>query len=86
MIQFDLPKGGRLVTLQDITDCIITLPKAEQNLDEWQTAVPDRGREGRDFLLHARRYAQGGSTRSKSMSPTGLKLTDRCSILNAERE
>jgi hypothetical protein len=33
------PKGKPLVTLQDAADYIMKLPKAEQNLDEWQTAV-----------------------------------------------
>jgi hypothetical protein len=44
------------VTLEDAADLIMKLPKAEQDLDEWQTAI---GRligaaEGRDFLMHAR--------------------------------
>jgi hypothetical protein len=34
-----LPRGRQLVTLQDAADYIVKLPKAEQDLDEWQTAV-----------------------------------------------
>jgi hypothetical protein len=34
-----LPRGRQLVTLQDAADYILKLPKAEQDLDEWQTAV-----------------------------------------------
>jgi hypothetical protein len=34
-----LPCGRQLVTLQDAADYILKLPKAEQDLDEWQTAV-----------------------------------------------
>ncbi len=31
--------GAELVTLRDAGDYITSLPKAEQNLDEWQAAV-----------------------------------------------
>jgi hypothetical protein len=34
-----LPRGGRLVTLQDAADYILKLAKAEQNLKEWQAAT-----------------------------------------------
>ena len=34
-----LPRGRRLVTLKDAANYIQKLPKAEQNLDEWQAAV-----------------------------------------------
>ena len=52
----DLPRGRQLVTLQDAADYILKLPKAEQALDEWQTAVACLigAAEGRDFLMHAR--------------------------------
>src|SRR3982074_3251875 len=33
------PKGKPLVTLKDAADYIMKLPKAEQNLEEWQTAT-----------------------------------------------
>jgi hypothetical protein len=33
------PRGRQLVTLADAADYIMKLPKAEQNLEEWQTAV-----------------------------------------------
>jgi hypothetical protein len=51
-----LPRGRKLVSLQDAASYIMKLPKPEQNLSEWQTAI---GRligaaEGRDFLMHAR--------------------------------
>lgn len=50
-----LPRGRQLVTLQD-AGYIMKLPKAEQNLAEWQTAVRCLigAAEGRDFLMHAR--------------------------------
>jgi hypothetical protein len=34
-----LPRGRQLVTLEDAAKFIEKLPKAEQQLDEWQTAV-----------------------------------------------
>src|SRR5258708_39282804 len=34
-----LPRGGQLVTLEDAGKYIQKLPKAEQQLEEWQTAV-----------------------------------------------
>jgi hypothetical protein len=51
-----LPRGRRLVTLKDAADYIMKLPKAEQNLKEWQTAgeILIKTAEGRDFLMHAR--------------------------------
>jgi hypothetical protein len=51
-----LPRGRQLVTLKDAADYIMKLPKAEQNLEEWQTAIDCLigAAEGRDFLMHAR--------------------------------
>jgi hypothetical protein len=51
-----LPGGRQLVTLKDAADYIMTLPKAAQNLPEWQTAIACLigAAEGRDFLMHAR--------------------------------
>ena len=51
-----LPDGGEIVTLKDAADYVMTLPKADQKLDEWQTAIGCLigAAEGRDFLLHAR--------------------------------
>jgi hypothetical protein len=34
-----LPRGRQLVTLEDAADYIMKLPKAEQDLEEWQAAV-----------------------------------------------
>ena len=34
-----VPRGRQLVTLKDAANYIQKLPKAEQNLDEWQAAV-----------------------------------------------
>jgi hypothetical protein len=34
-----LPGGRELVTLRDAADYIMKLPKAEQDLEEWQAAV-----------------------------------------------
>jgi hypothetical protein len=47
-----LPDGQQLVTLKDTADYIVKLPKAEQDLEEWQTLIG--AAEGRDFLMHAR--------------------------------
>jgi hypothetical protein len=51
-----LPRGRQLATLQDAANYIMKLPKAEQNLEEWQTAIGCLigAAEGRDFLMHAR--------------------------------
>jgi hypothetical protein len=51
-----LPRGRQLVTLLDAATFIMKLPKAEQNLPEWQTAIArlKGAAEGRDFLMHAR--------------------------------
>jgi len=51
-----LPRGRQLVTLKDAADYIMKLPKAEQNLEEWQTAIECLigAAEGRDFMMHAR--------------------------------
>jgi hypothetical protein len=34
-----LPRGRQLITIKDAADYIMKLPKAEQNLEEWQTAI-----------------------------------------------
>jgi hypothetical protein len=51
-----IPLSGRrqLVTLQDAANHVLKLPKAEQNLPEWQTAIACLigAAEGRDFLMH----------------------------------
>jgi hypothetical protein len=51
-----LPRGRQLVTLEDAATYIMKLPKAEQALEEWQTAVACLigAAEGRDFVMHAR--------------------------------
>ena len=51
-----LPRGRQLVILKDAADYVMKLPKAEQNLEEWQTAIACLvgAAEGRDFLMHAR--------------------------------
>jgi len=51
-----LPDGRELVTLEDAASFIQRLPKAEQQLEEWQTAAHCLigAAEGRDFLMHAR--------------------------------
>jgi hypothetical protein len=50
-----LPKGRQLVTLKDAADYIMKLPKAEQKVQEWQTAteVLIMAAEGRGPLMHA---------------------------------
>jgi hypothetical protein len=51
-----LPVGRKLVTLRDGADYIMKLPKAEQNLEAWQSAVEalTMAAEDRGPLMHAR--------------------------------
>jgi hypothetical protein len=51
-----LPRGRQLVTLKDAAAYIMKLPKAEQNLEDWQTAVACLigAAAGRDFVMHSR--------------------------------
>jgi hypothetical protein len=51
-----LPRGRQLVTLKDAAGYIMKLPKAEQNLEEWQTTTGCLigAAEGRDFVMLAR--------------------------------
>ena len=56
---FDDPipvRGRQFVTLEDAAAYIMKLPKTEQDLEEWQTAVACLigAAEGRDFVMHAR--------------------------------
>jgi hypothetical protein len=39
MIRFRCPRSRQLVTLKDAASYIQKLPKAEQDLEEWQAAV-----------------------------------------------
>lgn len=49
-----LPGGGMIVTLEDAARYIQKLPKKEQALPHWQTALTlINTAEGRDFLFHA---------------------------------
>jgi hypothetical protein len=34
-----LPNGGQLLTLKDAADYIMKLPKGDQHLEQWQTAI-----------------------------------------------
>lgn len=51
-----LPSGKALRTLQDAADHILALPKREQSLPHWQTAVEALilAAEGRGPDMHAR--------------------------------
>jgi hypothetical protein len=51
-----LPDGRTLSTLRDAGDYITGLPKAEQRLEEWQTAIEclTGAAEDRDYMMHAR--------------------------------
>jgi hypothetical protein len=51
-----LPRGRQLVTLKDAAGYIMKLPKAEQDLPEWQTATEAllMAAEDRGPLMHAR--------------------------------
>jgi hypothetical protein len=55
-----LPRGRQFVTLEEAAAYIMKLPKAEQDLEEWQTAVACLigAAEGRDFLMRAHRHAE----------------------------
>jgi hypothetical protein len=51
-----LPRGRQLLTLKDAASYIMKLPKAEQNLGEWQAATESliMAAEARGPLMHAR--------------------------------
>jgi hypothetical protein len=51
-----LPKGRQLLTLEEAAAYIMKLPKAEQNLPEWQAATEAliMAAEDRGPLMHAR--------------------------------
>jgi hypothetical protein len=51
-----LPDGRKFVTLKDAATYIMKLPKAEQDLEEWQTATEAlmMAAEYRGPLMHAR--------------------------------
>jgi hypothetical protein len=51
-----LPRGRQLITLKEAADYIMKLPKAEQNLAEWQAATEAliMAAEDRGPLMHAR--------------------------------
>ena len=51
-----LPRGGQLITLKDAANYIQKLPKAEQDLEEWQAAVEAliMVAEGRGPVMHSR--------------------------------
>jgi hypothetical protein len=51
-----LPSSRQLVTLKDAAAYIMKLPKAEQNLEEWQVATEAlmMAAEDRGPLMHAR--------------------------------
>jgi hypothetical protein len=51
-----LPHRRQLVTLKDAAGYVMKRPKAEQNLQEWQTATEAliMAAEGRGPLMHAR--------------------------------
>jgi hypothetical protein len=50
-----LPRGRKFVTLEDAAGYIMKLPKADQQLDEWQTATEAllMAAEDRGPLMHA---------------------------------
>jgi hypothetical protein len=62
--EFDDPiplrRGRQLLTFKDAADYILKPPKAEQNLEEWQTAIGCLigAAEGRDFVMHPELTAQ----------------------------
>ncbi len=63
-------RGRQLVTLEDAAAYVMKLPKAEQDLEEWQAAVACLigAAEGRDFLMHARRFLFNSSLISRACS------------------
>jgi hypothetical protein len=70
------PRGRQLVTLQNAADYILKLPKAEQKLEEWQTATEALilAAEGRGPVMLELAYC-GRSTATKSacLIPIGRK-------------
>jgi hypothetical protein len=73
-----LPGGRELVTLRDAADYIMKLPKAEQNLEAWQTAVEalimaaeDRG----PLNACAHRRAEGVESRPRPQTCERLRAT-----------
>jgi hypothetical protein len=65
-------RGRQLVTLKDAAGYIMKLPKTEQSLPEWQTAVACLigAAEGHDFPMHAHRRHEGALNCRKRDPPT----------------
>ena len=70
-----LPGGRQLITLLDAGIYINELPMADQQLDEWQTAIGCLigAAEGRDFLMHA----QIGMLRALNRNVIRERLVDK---------
>jgi hypothetical protein len=77
-----LPRGRQFVTLQDAADYFLKLPKAEQNLVEWQTATASLigAAESSDFTVHARI----GILRALSVRPATASTSGISRIVLAE--
>jgi hypothetical protein len=83
-----------LVTLK--ADYIMKLPKAEQGLEEWQTAIGCLigAAEGRDFMMHARggmlralnRHVERVFNPSRKDPRWGRRKTFRVSVLHSPTE
>jgi hypothetical protein len=70
-----VPDGRQLLTLKDAADYVMKLPKAEQDLEEWQTAIHCLigAAEHRDFLMHARIGMLRALNRNAERTLTGRK-------------
>jgi hypothetical protein len=74
-----LPRGRDLATLEDAAGHIMNLPKAEQDLEEWQTATGCLigAAEGRDFVMHSRIGVMRSFTDRKDLRWGRRKLRDQ---------
>jgi hypothetical protein len=72
-----VPDGRTLLTLKDAGDYITSLPKAEQDLNEWQTLIGSLlgAAEGRDFVMHSRIGVLLSNRNVKGMFNSGHKDT-----------
>ena len=84
----DLPRGRRLVTLQDAANFILNLPKGEQKIEEWQTATEAliMAAEGRGPLMHARIGVRTGCMATIAKRDCAGRLGERGASIPALQE
>jgi hypothetical protein len=76
-----LPRSRQFVTLEEAAAYIMKLPKAEQDLEERQTAVACLigAAEGRDFLMHARIGMLTGTSSGRSINRAKTNIGESAS-------